>query len=80
MDNGRRKYVITRGTEKSSKASIWNEVFPITLVSKQALLIRVHPEQTLPALMLTNLPHCPPTTSCCVTWSPSLATRLTQTR
>jgi hypothetical protein len=59
MDNGRRKYVITRGTEKSSTASIWNEVFPVTLVSKQALLIRVHPEQTLPALMLTNLPHGP---------------------
>ena len=46
--------------EQPDAASIWNEVFPVTLVLKQAVLIRVHPEQTLPALMLTNLPHCHP--------------------
>ncbi len=27
------------------------------LVSKQAVLIRLHPEQKLPALLLVNLPH-----------------------
>lgn len=60
MYNGTPKYVIILGLEKPSTTSIWNEVFPVTVVSKQAVLIRFHPEQKLPALMLANLPHSHP--------------------
>jgi hypothetical protein len=40
--------------------SIWYEVFPITLVSKQAVLIRHHQEKKLPPWIIPNLPHIHP--------------------
>lgn len=79
MYNGTPKYVIILGLEKPSTTSIWNEVFPVTVVSKQAVLIRFHPEQKLPALMLARICRIvTPTTSWCITWSPSLTARFTQ--
>ncbi len=40
--------------------SIWYEVFPVTLVSKQAALIRHHREKSLTPWMIPNLPNIHP--------------------
>ena len=40
--------------------SIWYEVFPVTLVSKQVALIRHHREQNFSPWMIPNLPHIHP--------------------
>ena len=40
--------------------SIWYEVFPVTLVSKQVALIRHHREQTLAPWMIPHLPNIHP--------------------
>lgn len=40
--------------------SIWYEVFPVTLVSKQVALIRHHREQNLSPWMIPNLPNIHP--------------------
>jgi hypothetical protein len=40
--------------------SIWYEVFPVTLVSKQVALIRHHREENFSPLMIANLPHIHP--------------------
>jgi hypothetical protein len=40
--------------------SIWYEVFPVTLVSKQVALIRNHPEENFSPWMIENLPNIHP--------------------
>ena len=40
--------------------SIWNEVFPVTLVSKQVALIRHHREENFSPWMIQNLPNIHP--------------------
>ena len=40
--------------------SIWYEVFPVTLVSKQVALIQYHREQNLSPWMIPNLPNIHP--------------------
>jgi len=40
--------------------SIWYEVFPVTLVSKQVALIRNHREENLSPWMIPNLPNIHP--------------------
>src|SRR5436305_7499779 len=40
--------------------SIWYEIFPVTLVSKQVALIRHHREENFSPWMIPNLPHIHP--------------------
>ena len=52
--------------------SIWYEVFPVTLVSKQVALIRHHREENFSPWMIPNLPNIHPNEIVVNHWLPFL--------